>query len=157
MTQELHVVRAHLLHYESLLQDFKKAVLFVLETPNPSLGELVPNDGNSGEAEKLLRLSESLMKRECATLLHEVKRLERSREMQNKRLKNVMDLGFSSINIEDSRRMQKLTEAAVRDSAAMKQIAYLTMVFLPSTFVAVSSFAHKHLTLSSPFGRPFSE
>jgi len=139
MTQELHVVRAHLLHYESLLQDFKKAVLFVLETPNPSLGELVPNVRNSGEAEKLLRLSESLMKRECATLLYEVERLERSREMQNKRLKNVMDLGFSSINIEDSRRMQKLTEAAVRDSAAMKQIAYLTMVFLPSTFVAVSS------------------
>jgi predicted cobalt transporter CbtA len=34
--------------------------------------------------------------------------------------------------------MKKLTEASVRDSAAMKQIAYLTMVFLPASFVAVS-------------------
>lgn len=36
--------------------------------------------------------------------------------------------------------MQAMTEAAVRDSEAMKQIAYLTMVFLPASFVAVSSF-----------------
>ena len=33
--------------------------------------------------------------------------------------------------------MQAMTEAAVRDSEAMKQIAYLTMVFLPASFVAV--------------------
>ena len=44
---------------------------------------------------------------------------------------------FSSVNIEDSRHMQRLTEAAVRDSAAMKQISYLTMVFLPASFAAV--------------------
>jgi hypothetical protein len=30
-----------------------------------------------------------------------------------------------------------MTEAAVRDSDAMKQISYLTMVFLPASFVAV--------------------
>jgi hypothetical protein len=30
-----------------------------------------------------------------------------------------------------------MTEAAVQDSEAMKQISYLTMVFLPATFVAV--------------------
>jgi hypothetical protein len=34
--------------------------------------------------------------------------------------------------------MQKLTEAAVRDSAAMKQIAFLTMLYLPPSFIAVS-------------------
>ena len=30
-----------------------------------------------------------------------------------------------------------MTEAAVKDSEAMKQIAYLTMIFLPASFVAV--------------------
>jgi len=34
--------------------------------------------------------------------------------------------------------MHQLAEAALRDSAAIKQISYLTMVFLPATFVAVS-------------------
>jgi len=47
-----------------------------------------------------------------------------------------MALVFSSVNITDSRYMRQMTEAAVRDSAAMKQIAYLTMVFLPATFAA---------------------
>ncbi|KAJ2914962.1 hypothetical protein MD484_g5461, partial [Candolleomyces efflorescens] len=47
-----------------------------------------------------------------------------------------MNLVFSSVNIQDSKRMHKMTEAAVRDSAAMKQIAYLTMVFLPASFIA---------------------
>jgi len=51
-------------------------------------------------------------------------------------LTNVMQLAFSSVNIEDSKQMKWLTEAAVRDSAAMKQISYLTMVFLPASFVA---------------------
>lgn len=64
-------------------------------------------------------------------------RLEVSRDMQNKRLRNVMELAFSSVNIEDSKTMQELTttalddsrtmkaltRAAVQDSAAMKQIA----------------------------------
>jgi hypothetical protein len=35
--------------------------------------------------------------------------------------------------------MKNLTQATVRDSAAMKQIAYLTMVFLPASFAAVCS------------------
>jgi len=36
--------------------------------------------------------------------------------------------------------MKTMTEATVRDSEAMKRISYLTMVFLPASFVAVSTF-----------------
>jgi hypothetical protein len=43
------------------------------------------------------------------------------------------------VTISDSKAVAELTEAAVKDSAAMKQIAYLTMFFLPPTFVAVSA------------------
>lgn len=47
---------------------------------------------------------------------------------------------FSLVNLEDSRYQQKLTEAAVRDSAVMRQINFLILFFLPASFVAVSLF-----------------
>ncbi|KAJ6612791.1 hypothetical protein B0H10DRAFT_1806903 [Mycena sp. CBHHK59/15] len=127
LTRELHKIRAHQLHYSALIEDFRKAVDFVLETPNPAMDVLSAED----------RLfSRRLLERECKNLLIEIDRLEMGRNMQDKRLKNVMNLVFSTVNIGDSKRMQQLTEAAVRDSAAMKQIAYLSMVFLPASFVA---------------------
>ncbi|KAF8908206.1 hypothetical protein CPB84DRAFT_1813404 [Gymnopilus junonius] len=135
LTQELHAISAHLLHYDSLLQDFRNSILFVKDTPNPSLQPRDSEPHDAAVAEER-RQNETLMDRECGTLLLEVDRLERSRMLMESRLKNVMDLEFSIINIEDSRGMQKLTEATVRDSAAMKQIAYLTMVFLPASFIA---------------------
>ncbi|PBK90727.1 hypothetical protein ARMGADRAFT_1111301 [Armillaria gallica] len=127
LTRELHIIRAHHLHYSSLLEDLKKAVVFILDTPNPAMDTLPQEEKH---------FSRTLLEKECRNLLSEIDRLEMSRRMQDKRLKNVMNLVFSSVNINDSKRMKELTEAAVRDSAAMKQIAYLTMVFLPSSFVA---------------------
>ncbi|PPQ92528.1 LOW QUALITY PROTEIN: hypothetical protein CVT25_010361 [Psilocybe cyanescens] len=127
LTQELHIIRAHLLHYSSLLDDFRKSVIFIRDTENPALESLSLEEREENS---------SIMKRECSNLLTEIERLEKGRQMQDRRLKNVMDLVFSSVNIIDSKLMQKMTQAAVRDSAAMKQIAYLTMVFLPASFVA---------------------
>ncbi|PFH53445.1 hypothetical protein AMATHDRAFT_137387 [Amanita thiersii Skay4041] len=128
ITQELHIIRAHHLHYASLLAEFKKTIKFILDTPNPALNEHEKNT------------SKPLLERECHALLNEIKRMDVERLMQERRLKNVMNLVFSSVNIRDSKYMQKMTQAAVRDSAGdvikMKQIAYLTMVFLPSSFVA---------------------
>ncbi|KAG6918781.1 hypothetical protein DXG01_011532 [Tephrocybe rancida] len=130
LTQELHIIQAHLLHYESLLDDFRKTVVFVLDTPYPGL------DNPSLYTPEHRDRFKELMKKECNNLLSEIKRLEKARLMQGRRLKNVMNLGFSSVNIEDSWSMQKLTEAAVKDSTAMKQVAYLTMFFLPASLVA---------------------
>ena len=154
-TQELHKIRAHLLQYASLLEDFKQSVVFVQDTPNPVMTP--PTNHNENKE------SRELMKKECQNLLTQIERLKLSREMWDQRLQNIMHLvrlalqyfsdtktllivakhslirqGFSSVNIQDSKRMQELTRATVRDSAAMKQIAYLTMVFFPATFSAVS-------------------
>ncbi|KAL0946131.1 hypothetical protein HGRIS_012396 [Hohenbuehelia grisea] len=131
LTKELHVIRAHHLHYSALLDDFKKSVEFVRDTANPAMDA---DDVTEEERER----SGDLLKRECGNLLSELERLKKGRKMQDQRLKNVMNLVFSSVNIEDSKRMQRLTEATVRDSAAMKQIAYLTMIFLPASFVAAA-------------------
>ncbi|KAF9531382.1 hypothetical protein CPB83DRAFT_848934 [Crepidotus variabilis] len=166
MTHELHIIQAHLLHFENLLGDFKKTVEFIEVTPNPSMEKVVkpgqlsnkPDtkqdlDSTTHESQEKKKAREreeeeeraedvrrehlqELMSRECHNLLSEVARLERQRKMMERRLKNVMDLGFALINIEDSKQTRLLTEASLKDSAAMKQIAYLTMAFLPASFVA---------------------
>ncbi|KAG2140527.1 uncharacterized protein EDB93DRAFT_1252817 [Suillus bovinus] len=128
-TRELHIIQAHLLHYQSLLQDFQKSVEFLHKTPNPAMGFDNHRSKERGE-------SMDLMKRECANLLSEIGRLENRRLMQISRLKNVMDLAFATVNMEDSKHMRHLTEVTVRDSSAMKQISYLTMIFLPASFTA---------------------
>lgn len=171
MTNELHVIRAHLLHYESLLEDFSNTVRFVQDTPNPALQ---PQVGTpiSEEFDMMKAHSAMMMKRECGNLLSDIDRLESSRRMQAKRLKNVMDLVwmfctfFSLLGTNPQRRvsaasilrianecrnLQSLLYTIVLVSLscfsidlhphielAMKIIAYLTMAFLPASFVAVS-------------------
>ncbi|KAI6127961.1 hypothetical protein EDD16DRAFT_1551259 [Pisolithus croceorrhizus] len=125
LTRELHKVQAYLLYYQQLLQDFHKSVDFVKLTPNPAM------HGDEDEDH-----SKMLLEREVDNLLSEIGRLEGQRTMQSDRLKNVMQLAFATVNIEDSRAMKKLTEASMRDSAAMKQISYLTMIFLPASLIA---------------------
>ncbi|EEB96192.1 hypothetical protein MPER_04714 [Moniliophthora perniciosa FA553] len=55
---------------------------------------------------------ERLLKKESRILLNEIERLEMTSRMLDKRLGNVMQLAFSSVNIEDSKRMSRLAEAA---------------------------------------------
>ncbi|KAI5982109.1 hypothetical protein EDD15DRAFT_179077 [Pisolithus albus] len=125
LTRELHKVQAYLLYCQQLLQDFYKSVDFVKNTPNPAM---------QGDEDELN--SAELLAREVDNLLSEMGRLEGQRTMQSDRLKNVMQLAFATVNTEDSRAMKRLTEGSMRGSAAMKQISYLTMVFLPTSLIA---------------------
>ncbi|KAG6827522.1 hypothetical protein H0H92_011435 [Tricholoma furcatifolium] len=133
-TQTLHTILAHLLSYKTMLRDFKKSVQFILETPDTT---------RSYDDEE-----RSLMARECNTLISEIERLELDRETHTERLKNAIHLLFSSTNLSDSKQMQKLTKATVRDSHAMKQVSILTMLFLPGSFMA-SVFGMNVRTFSS--------
>jgi len=87
VTNELHKIRAHLLHYTSLLEDFRKSVSFVLNTRNPAM-DCHPLDQQ--------QLSRELLKNECNNLLMQIERLQMSRSQQDKRLKNVMNLVSNS-------------------------------------------------------------
>ncbi|KAL4268317.1 Cora superfamily [Pleurotus pulmonarius] len=138
MTHELHVIRAHILHYESLLGDFRKTIQFVEKIHNPALvNTTVPPSSSSAT---LLNGAndewKDLLDKECEHMLSGVDRLEEALKMHDKRLRNVMNLTFSLVNIEDSKRMAALAEATGRDSAAMRQISSLTMIFLPASLVA---------------------
>ena len=89
---ELFIIRAHLLHHASLLEDFRKSVQFVLDTRNPAM------DGCQDEIKERDR---KLLEKECSILLSQIDRLEVFRDTQNMRLNNVMDLvslvGFSFV------------------------------------------------------------
>ncbi|KAF8319594.1 hypothetical protein F5887DRAFT_905459 [Amanita rubescens] len=124
----LHTIRAHMLFYNSLLADFQKAVVFVKNTPNPAL---------AGAANK--EQARSAIEKECNHILRGISRIEKDCQMQDMRLRNATNLGYSRSNIYDSRQTTKLTEAQVRDSAAMRQISYLTMVFLPAILYLAST------------------
>ncbi|KIJ14535.1 hypothetical protein PAXINDRAFT_12635 [Paxillus involutus ATCC 200175] len=113
-TRELHKLQAHLYYYQQLLQDFRKSVAFVHHTPNPAMDAKFVTDQER-------KTTKDLMEKEVDNLTSEIDRLEGQRTTQTARLKNVMNLAFSTVNIEDSRAMQGLTVASMRDSAAMKQ------------------------------------
>ena len=83
ITQELHVIRAHHLHYISLLDHYTKHINFIKTTPNPAM---------DGLCEEERERSAKLLKRECEYLLNEIQRLNDELSTQEKRLKNVMDL-----------------------------------------------------------------
>jgi len=70
------------------------------------------------------KASKEVMEEESKNLLSEIDPLDRRRQRLGSRLKNVLDLAFATVNLEDSQQMRKLTEATVRDSATMKQVSF---------------------------------
>ncbi|KAK2459578.1 hypothetical protein APHAL10511_008388 [Amanita phalloides] len=112
LTEELHTIRSHLLHYASLLAEFQKIVEFILDTRNPAL------------TTEQRKASDDFLERECSTLLGAIERLDKERLMQGERLENVIRLVFSSVNISDSKSMQRMTKATIRDSVAVSRISY---------------------------------
>jgi hypothetical protein len=91
LTREFHIIRAHHLHYASLLDDLQEHVIFIRDTHNPAM-ESFP--------EEVCKYSESIMHRECENLLTECKRLKGELHMQERRVKNVM--GLVSLLLESS-------------------------------------------------------
>ncbi|KAG6868349.1 hypothetical protein C0993_004689 [Termitomyces sp. T159_Od127] len=92
LTQELHVIRAHHLHYTSLLEDYQKTVEFIKKTYNPAMDSVSPKERD---------YSEKLLVRECDNLLSEIERLGLGCKMQDRRLKNVMNLAVFGMNIQN--------------------------------------------------------
>jgi hypothetical protein len=90
LTHELHVIRAHQLHYSSLLDDYAEHMTFIMESSNPMLD-------NSRFTEADRNHSRETMHTECQNLLSEIKRLKKSLQMQQRRLTNVMGLVGSSV------------------------------------------------------------
>ncbi|KAG2337523.1 hypothetical protein BDR05DRAFT_895097, partial [Suillus weaverae] len=65
LTRKLHIIQAHLLQYQSLLQDFQKSIEFLHKTPNPAM-----DSDKYSPCER--KDSMELMARECANLLSEI-------------------------------------------------------------------------------------
>lgn len=85
LTYELHIIRAHLLHYISLLRDFRTSVEFVRDIANPAMDADDINEATRSSDKELLR-------KECANLLSEIHRLEVNRKTLDDRVQNVQNL-----------------------------------------------------------------
>ena len=83
LTRELHIIRAHHLHYIALLEHYTKHVDFIKATPNPAMQAI---------AEEKRISSEKLLLRECNSVLNEIKRLQFELSIQERRVDNVMRL-----------------------------------------------------------------
>ncbi|KAG2357381.1 hypothetical protein BDR07DRAFT_1490773 [Suillus spraguei] len=131
LTRELHILQAHLLYYQALLYNFEASVRFLAKIHNPAMESSDFSDEQRTDSKELMEI-------ESRNLLSEIERLELRRTTLSSRVKNMMDLAFADINIDDNSQTRRLTQATVRDSAAMKQasISYLTMVFLPASLLA---------------------
>ena len=92
LTQELYVIRAHLLYWASLLDDLRKTVRFIRNHKNPAMG-------SPSITKEERNISEKLLTRECGNLDDEIDRLEKARKTQEKRLKNAMDLVRMALTI----------------------------------------------------------
>jgi hypothetical protein len=91
LTYELHVMRAHLLHYTSLLRDFTKSVEFLCDTPNPAM--------DSEDIDDATRVADKdLLHKECGNLLSEIHRLEMQRQTLDDRVQNVQKLVSPNVN-----------------------------------------------------------
>jgi Mg2+ and Co2+ transporter CorA len=133
LTYELHVIRAHLLHYKSLLRDLRKSVEFVRGTVNPAM--------ESDDIDDAVRNSDNeLLERECENIFLEVDRLTLSRQTLDDRVQNVQNLVGHESKSTFMLQMTKIKVYAtinIDDSRAMKRLSYITMIFLPATFLAV--------------------
>ena len=81
VTNHLHAIRAHLMYYDSLLADFRKAVCFLRDTPNPAVHDAYQTEG-----------MKDTMKKECNYILGEISRFDKECKMQELRLENVINL-----------------------------------------------------------------
>ncbi|KAF8416145.1 hypothetical protein L210DRAFT_3429843, partial [Boletus edulis BED1] len=132
LTRELHKLQAHLLYYQQLLRDFQVSVEFVRNTPNPAMSVLETDPDKREDSTNLLH-------KEADNLTSEIKRLTGQRVMLSARLQNVIHLAFASVNITDSRAMQRLAVTTMINSAALRQaclVYYLAMIFVPANFLA---------------------
>lgn len=89
LTHELHILRAHNLHYASLLRDLRKAIEFI-STHAHSLPDSV-NRPKDYDAKKIVPI-QAAVRLECVNLLEGVERLEMAQQMHGDRLNNIMNL-----------------------------------------------------------------
>ena len=89
---------------------------------------------------------------ECEHLLTEIERLQMNRQMQDERVQNVTHLVNANLlhpqqKMSDVQTIQVYAMVNIEDSRAMKRLSYITMIFLPGSFMAVSglSLMRRHI------------
>ncbi|KAJ7846398.1 hypothetical protein B0H14DRAFT_2772676 [Mycena olivaceomarginata] len=141
LTKRIHTIRSALLNYKSLLEDFRKTVRFIHSHLKPMAGEEVApstynnicthpqfnshvqqgtSDGRHWTAG--YATTDQRFQRYYMEIDAEIFRLANGLDRRNQKMQDVMNMVSSHVTISDS--------------ASMKQIAWITMAYIPPTFVA---------------------
>jgi hypothetical protein len=91
-------------------------------------------------AAKRLRRHVDFLATSRTSLLVRLREIQRGAQTQLNVVYNFTAQRDSVLNLETAKVTKELAVASKRDGSAMKTIAVLTMVFLPGTFLAVSTF-----------------
>ena len=99
------------------------------------------DDDSITDAER--EFNKKLLDEECGHLLTEIERLQMNRQMQDDRVQNVKHLVITKLASACSLAeyltgiIQVYAMVNIEDSKAMKRLSYITMIFLPGSFMAV--------------------
>ena len=112
LSPQLHAIRAHLLYYDDLLQEFLKGLEFIQRVG-------VKNEDDPASDAK------NLLNTEVQTLSNDVERLRRQCSMQDSRLDNAINLMFNKLSFEETSATLEQTRATLEHGKSMKLITYL--------------------------------
>ncbi|KAG8677612.1 hypothetical protein FPOAC2_03745 [Fusarium poae] len=127
--RHMHDTARHAIHVSETLEVAEKTVASIVQQHNVfrediGWGDKIRNAGYRRVDERLLWYDHILQSLRC-------------RASANKeRLLNEVQLAFNSVAQYDSRIAVKIGRATQSDSAAMKTIAFVTLAFLPGTFIS---------------------
>ena len=127
----MHEIRRHSIHTVETLEVTLKVLVTTQEHCRKftiNLAQGVDGDSQNLEVEGVFASQITLLR----SLL--------SRAQSNKeRLSDETTLAYNTMTQKETTVMNRIGEATKNDSAAMKSIAFVTMTFLPATFLSVSN------------------
>ncbi|CAF3616058.1 hypothetical protein SNK03_003900 [Fusarium graminearum] len=127
--RHMHDTARHAIHVSETLEVAEKTVASILQQHNVFRDEVGWGDRQRNAGFR--RVDERLLWYD-----HILRSLRHRASANKERLLNEVQLAFNSVAQYDSRVAVKIGRATQSDSAAMKTIAFVTLAFLPGTFIS---------------------
>ncbi|KAF9760890.1 hypothetical protein IL306_004067 [Fusarium sp. DS 682] len=127
--RDLHDIARHAIHVSETLEVAEKTITAIIQ--QHSAFEAEAAEGSRTAKAKFRHVGERVL-----WYIHILQSLQCRASANKERLLNEIQLAFNSVAQYDSRISVEIGQATQSDSAAMKTIAFVTLGFLPATFVS---------------------
>ncbi|GKU07179.1 hypothetical protein FLAG1_10102 [Fusarium langsethiae] len=127
--RHMHDTARHAIHVSETLEVAEKTVMSIVQQHNVFREEI-------GSGDKLQNAGYRRVDERLLWYDHILQSLRHRASANKERLLNEVQLAFNSVAQYDSRIAVRIGRATQSDSAAMKTIAFVTLAFLPGTFIS---------------------